>query len=613
MGGFNLPWGANAAPRMPSPQQGSMGGIQGPPPGLSPYPVNGVAQGAAALGQLFQQFGQMNEQQKAKDHQEFQDMMQLQSLGLPVDMVKMQKLGKKVFGKYIDFNNPMPQQPAQPPQGGQQTPETALAMPSQPNVPGAIGVSMNSQGQMGPAGAPPQGPPPGMLPGAGGPPPQGMPPGMGPQTPPFMPSSQMPQAGMSPQPRIAGVLPPGGTPPFMPPQQGQQSQQPPLWLRMAQMAGLAKDSPVNPQSAGAVAMQKMASQAQQSGQMQRAMTGMQFQGAMSDFALKQRTVQLTLAAAGVGENGQPLPPQAQYQAESMLRGMNSAIKGASPDAKDPLTLLHIAQGIGASPAQQSEVLNTWYRTVTDQDKKAEFQANTFEKLTKAGASPTAAIQTAQALWEGKPIPLGILPMMSPEHVKTAFDQMQKIRETFPTFSATPKPFQDRINALVMSGDVSTASKELDGLPTKELMDQAREKQQVGIAGMNAQTQQGQLSLGQQKFTFDQKADAQKQQHTQAMAGITALLDTHKMQGGKLTDDQWKSLFSLIPIATGLAVRPTMESGAAGHSWMTQGPSIEPNTPNRSGAKNLLGQAQPAESSQVIDWLHKFMDTAVEFK
>ncbi len=598
MGGFNLPWGANAAPRVAGPQQGSMGGIQGPPPGTSPYPVNGVAQGAAALGQLFTQFGQMKEQEKAKDHQEFQDMMQLQSLGLPVDMQKMQKLGKKVFGKYIDFNNPMPQQqqPQQPPPGGG-------AMPSQPNMPGMIGMSQNPQGQMGPAGGPP------MMPPMGG---GGMPPGMGPQTPPFMPSSQMPQGGMPQQGGPGGVLPPGGTPPFMPSQGQPGAQQQPWWMRMASAAGMTKDAPVNPQSAGAQAMQQMAAQAKQGGQMQRGMSAMQYQAAMQDFAYKQRMMGLQLAAAGIGSDGQPLSEEDTYRARSILSGQKKALEGQ--DANDLRTQLTEARRAGATQEQLSAVVDNYLNAITGVHKKADFMMKGIEGLTKEGASLKDAYQISDSMWNGKPISADVLMATSPKAMKEASDRWFDTLKMYPALASAPPEVIRAARALNNAGDSGGISQMLRGMPTSEQMKNTREDKQLGIAGANAQTQRGQLDLSRNEFSYKQKNDAQKQVYDQSLSVMRETTSLFNMQGKKLTDQQWQVFMNSLSNVSGMSVMPTTESGAANKNWFSPNPSVGPAPSAADKMKALSGglsatpaQPSPEMTQKLMKWAEEFLN------
>lgn len=307
MGGFN--WGLSAVPQAPRPEMGSQGGIMQPPYGASPYPQNAFAQGAAALGQVFQQFAQQRQQQKQQDQQDFDTFTYLASRGLNIDQKKYQQLGKKLYGKYIDFNNPMPQQ-QQPQQ--QASPESQLAMPP-PQVPGMPGVQMGQQGPQ-PYGTPP-------------PPPQGMPQG-GP--PPPM------QGGGAP-----GQMPvlnhPAVTPPFMP-GMGPGSMPQPWYRRLGNgMAGIMglpqQQSPVNPQSAGAQAVNQMAQAGRAQYQMQQQMTAAQYQKAMMDFRLDQmKSGAFFVSTTGLDPTTMtPVSEQSRRQAAQMTEQIIDRERG-NPDS-----------------------------------------------------------------------------------------------------------------------------------------------------------------------------------------------------------------------------------------------------------------------------------------
>lgn len=533
-------------PQLPGPVFTPNGGIRGQMPGM-PYQTNPVADGVLALGQVLSGIGARKQMQKQQAEQELQKGLQLRSQGLPVDETKLGKLAKTAgYDKYFDFNNPTATmgsvENAGAPMPGQQMPQAGQGAPPPPpmqlsGVPGIPQPPMQMPGM-------PQGPPPSAQ---------------------DLPTHSQPRATF----------------------------QMPASANAQQQMGYGGKGGVNPQSQGVQMFAKM-------GEQMDTQRGMNQNMAMGAYQQKMLAMNVSLAAMGVGPNGQAVSPEIQQKAQQMGVRMGLLQKFEADDMGE---IFAAAKRMGASDEQISQYASYWVQGKSGYEKHMNVVNDMAKSLmSEGGVSPERAFSSAFSMAAGKGLPEGVLPRFNVKTMQTLLKSTMEVQAAYPN---APREVMAAVTPYLLTGRTQEAMNILGKYPTaaslkegRDAKDDTRKDAQLGLDKQRLKISEGQLSLGWANNKLGQaQLTEQKNQNSigNSMRALAFNLDAIRVGGTKPTDQQLTGIYNLMAntFPGMFKVLPRQDS------W---GPGNEPPQLAPFGAASTEQEKLPAVDSTWGKWL-----------
>lgn len=505
------------------PRIGAGGGVRHPMMGGGGY-YRGGPQAVQGITDIVSAFAQHKEKQKQQAQQQVQTGLAAAAAGLPVDKVKLAKAFKQTdMGEMMDWTNPVPQP-------GFQMDQPGMSGPAAP------------QGESGPGGGgppQPQGPPQAEYDQQPPAPPQGL---QGAQVTPAAPEPQVPMspAAMALMGKPVGssygqsleappVLPGGGAPGGVPQMQMQQTAMPGMqqqpagrapgfFGRVAERMGI-KAPYVNPNSQGAIAVDKLESQTRSAADMGRQVNSMKQYAELGDLQNKigrnKYDADLLGFASAYASRQWPSGEKVSHQ-EWMRMGDILGSSGFFKDYKPADMLVRsmtlFPQETAAAYGQKGGdiPMHAFLMHGLGLDETNKAMAETQKNLIQSGMNAKDASTAVKELYDGKPVSVELpasdafktqagknLEMFQKMYAP-ADEQQQKILTSFASKYPMAIASGDWgfVQNVIGTSVTSTGLAETKG----KLFDQQMKRAELGVsqqnantASRNAATNEGQLS------------------------------------------------------------------------------------------------------------------------